>query len=153
MTTPGNETSPYPWLPLASKILQGAVAEDWPKVQSGIKKFVRDHGTNQVPYLLRAMIDTLLTRSQAYSEPGRLDRLVFQEKDTGQLSGVDEVPPATRWAGRLIMARAAMDQDQWVALMRSVGNSQEWSACCDAVIQLVALNLRRGGLRVEDGAA
>jgi len=153
MTTPGNETSPYPWLPLASKILQGAVNEDWPTVRSAIKKFARDHGSTQVPLLLRAMIDTLLTRSGAYSDPDKPTRLIFQERDTGTLSTADEVPPATRWAGRLLMARAAMDQDQWTALMRSVSSDQEWSACCDAVIQLVALNLRRGGIRVKDGAA
>ena len=140
------------WIPLVAGILRAAISEDWDKAAQNLKKIVDAYGVNEVPMVLATIIDQLVLRSDLPTD-GRLKLLKFVASETGAIESADDVPPATRWTGRLIMARAEMDKDAYWALVRSVETDQQWADNCWAVVQMVALNLRQGGIEIRTGMA
>lgn len=63
--------------------------------------------------------DTVLTTIEG-CEPGAPVHLVWQEVRTGLVAHSDEVHPKIRWAGQILAARAAADDDSSRALFGAV---------------------------------
>ncbi len=66
-------------------------------------------------------------------------------RQTGKVTGADAAPPAARWAGRLIAARAADDEAGYAALLQAPAEGGELGDCIMALLSMVALNLTRAG--------
>ena len=108
---------------LAMQALQAAMGEDWPAVMQAFAGMSTDG--NAVMFALMAWCDWTI---QAQAEMQGLEmpaegpmpgiaRPGWLNTDTGQVTlDADEIPPAARWAGRLVAARAAMDEAQFKAL-------------------------------------
>ena len=104
--------------------------------------------------LVRAILgwsDTLINRSGIPTDgtPVRAAWMPYDPDDPNpQVKTADEIEPVARWAGRLLVARAALDQDAWNALMDSV--PKDPAVMGDHVMELlgmIALNLRM----IQDG--
>jgi hypothetical protein len=70
----------------------------------------------------------------------------------GNIGGADDVPPAIRWAGRFVAARAADDFDAAQALIQSCADDDEFSEnlsallhCVATTVNVIAAQRRRGG--------
>lgn len=130
----------FPWYPLAKKALLATVDEDYDTGTDAINELVRTYGPTVVPAVLLALVDTMLGHTVVPASP---DALAFLETGSGAIQGADEVPPPVRWAGRLVMARACDDHATFTALIDSVTTDEQWSANCNAVLNMCGLNIRR----------
>ena len=134
-----SEPNNPPWLKLAAFALRSAIDEDFDAAGRAVTQIARTYGNDEIPHLLCAFIDSFVTTTGAPVP----DAFAFQAVETGFVTNADGVSPRVRWAGRLIMARAAMDHEQFFALIDSVQSDEEWSTNCSAVLELCALNIRR----------
>lgn len=61
--------------------------------------------------------------------------LEMEDYDSGETSSIDQVPPESRWAGRMFMAHAQQDPDTWEALWSTVPMTPD--AITDHVVALL----------------
>lgn len=111
------------WRRLASDALRLALERDWPASLDMTQRLSDEFGADGLAQGVLAWIDTALSRA-AYDGDGVAIRLRFLDVDTGVESDSDNVTPALRWAGRLLSARAAGDEDAYRALYRSLAGAQ-----------------------------
>lgn len=81
----------FPWFPLAAKALKASIAEDYTTAATAIEELARTFGSEAVPQVLLALIDTMLGHTVVPASP---DALAFLETESGAIQGADEVPPA-----------------------------------------------------------
>ena len=109
---------------LAAQALQAAVREQWETATDAVQAIGDECGPEGVEYACRAWCDALIVRYQAATglpyPAGEPVRPVWQDAVTGTLKDADEVGTRSRWAGRLLAARAALDYDAYKALIASV---------------------------------
>lgn len=109
---------------LATQALQAAMREDWDAVRQSFADISADG--RAATFALMAWCDWTL---QAQAEMQGLEmpasgpmpgiaRPGWFDPDTGRVTlDADEMPPVARWAGRLIAARASMDEVQFQVLV------------------------------------
>lgn len=109
---------------LAAKALHAAMAEDWDTVKRAFAELSTDG--RAITFALMAWCDTALAAQaeirgmpQPGAEPmGEFVRPVWIDPGNGKvISNADEIPAAHRWAGRVLAARAAMDEVQFRVLV------------------------------------
>lgn len=113
---------------LATQALHAAMREDWDAVKQSFADISTDG--KAVTFALMAWCDTtikagadLAGREMPDSGPaaGRVAETVRPAwiiAETGRITlDADEMPPTARWAGRLVAARAAMDDVQFAVLV------------------------------------
>lgn len=131
-----------PWIPLASTALQFAVAGQWAGAQQHLQTLADTHGSECLPAVLMAWIDTMLAQVPGPAG-GRTVGLAFRAVETpDRIDTADEVAPATSWAGRVIMARLNDDEAQARALIDGVQSDEEWARNVAAVLTLCGVNIR-----------
>jgi len=111
---------------LATRAYHAAVREDWPAASAAMAEAGRQ-GPNVIALVLAAFCDTTLSlqrEMRGMPPPGDgvaedgLVRPVWVNADTGKVTAdADGLPPAVRWAGQLVAARAALDFDGFQALL------------------------------------
>lgn len=144
---------------LATKALHAAMREDWDAVRQSFTDLSADG--HAITFALMAWCDTTIGAqaqmqgleippdgpAPGIAQPGWLD------VETGRVTlDADQIPPAARWAGRLVAARAAMDHDQFRALIGAMpGDGSERAQYAFALLRGCA---EMAGLaRRQDGAA
>lgn len=106
---------------LASEALHAAIRNDWPAAVAAVHTLNAECPGQVLPAMC-AWIDTFADRyaqtvGRELPADGDLVELAFMEQGTGNITGADATPPHTRWAGRLIAARVAMDKPAFDALI------------------------------------
>lgn len=140
-----SETPTTPaWTALAGMALRASARGQHAQARQHVERIARRYGDEVIPRVLLSMIDTVLARA-GHTPDGSPVRVAWLETGTGTVQDADEVPPAVRWAGRFFAARAADDETQAVALLRSVRTSEEWGACALAVLNVCGTQLRLMG--------
>ena len=126
MTRRPNPTPP-PWRNHATACLHAAMRRDWPAVQDAATALVTTHGPGVLGDVMLAWIDTALAaQGITCDRTGEPAQLLFGDLTTGRIAtDADDVNPATAWAGRLINARIADDQDSYRALLDSVPDGMD----------------------------
>jgi len=114
---------------LAGRAYRAAFREDWPAANAVMAEIGRQ-SPNVIALVLVAWCDTALAgQRQAAGMPeledgkpaGELVQLVWADEEAGRWhADADAVPPAARWAGRLLAARAALDLEAFQALLRAM---------------------------------
>jgi len=132
---------PSPWARHAAAVLQAARLGDQAATVAAAKALLAAHGSGVIPQVMVAWIDTLIG-ARGITEVGQPARIMFADTDTGAIGDVTQVRPEVAWAGRLINARIADDEESFRALMGAVpeGKSDRYVTtlldCCAQSINL-----------------
>jgi hypothetical protein len=132
---------------LATEALQAAMEEDSERASAAVKAISSELGGPGLYLAIVAWCDAVILRYREVTgtpDDGPV-RMAWQNTDTGDISATgNDVPEETRWAGRLIAARAALDEPAWDALMSSLPEDG-WAigGYVSALLSTVALTLRR----------
>lgn len=146
-------------LRLASAALQAALAMKWDAAQRALQRLSDECGPEGLYDALVALCDTVAEHATGGGAPSQRVRISFMDGDTGRLDepGSPKVPAEVQWAGRLIAARAAMDEDRFRAVLDELPHDgaavgrHVWS-----LVQLVAWQvngLPRGYARMGRGGS
>lgn len=153
--TPDPSHPSRPWVPLAGRVLEASIAGRHAEAARLMQELLDQHGSDAALPALFAMIDTANAAAGHRGGSQRPHWLVYLNADTGQLQTADQVSPALRWAGRLMVACATNDRDQAEALINSVPSDEQWSANVLAVINTCGqmVRLARGPASPGDSDA
>lgn len=124
---------------LAATAFHAGLAGKWPVAERAAKRISDECGGEGLGDALLAWCDTVCAHFRGGEDDGRPVRVQFWNGENGELDGPDSerVPPATRWAGRLIAARAAMDLGGYQAALDVLPEDQaEMSRHVWAVLQV-----------------
>jgi hypothetical protein len=144
---------------LAATAYHAALAGRWQAAADAVVRISDECGGEGLSVALRAWCDTYADHSTG-GQPGvPTVNINFIRTDTGQLDDQrsERVPPEIRWAGELLRARAALDQERWSELLAELPDDGE--AIGDhvfAVLKGVALTINglpRGYARMGRGGA
>ncbi|HEX6681524.1 MAG TPA: hypothetical protein VF062_01930 [Candidatus Limnocylindrales bacterium] len=104
---------------LARTALDAAMAGRWDAAQRALQRIGEECGDDGLGSAVLALCDTLIAHATDGDVGAKSARISFMNGDTGQLDqpGSDQVPAEVQWAARLIGARAAMDEDRFVAVL------------------------------------
>jgi hypothetical protein len=108
---------------LAGAALRAAMAGDWGAAGAAIQAASDECGGGGVELCVRSWCDTTINRfRQVTGTPANAPvRPVWVQADTSRVyADADEVPPAVRWAGRVMAARASLDREAYEALLESI---------------------------------
>jgi hypothetical protein len=129
---------------LAGAAYHAALAGKWDAAGRSLQRISDECGGEGLSVALRAWCDTYADHATD-GEPGRPTvNINFIRTDTGQLDDQDSerVPPEHRWAGKLIRARAALDQEEWRKLIDELPrDGAEIGTYVFAVLRGVALTI------------
>jgi len=104
---------------LAGAALQAALAGDWPRANAAVQRIDKECGEQGgVATALMTWADTYTLHTFDGPPPAAAAmRIMFWDTDTGVMGDQPDLPDTTRWAARLVTARAAMDEDTFRALI------------------------------------
>lgn len=108
---------------LAAIALRDAVAGDMQAAMNTVKQISDQTGGGGLEYAMRAWCDSLIIpmRHATGTPDNAVIRPAWVDADSGHVDfNADDVAAETRWAGQMISARAAMDKDNWNALMAAL---------------------------------
>lgn len=132
-----------PWNGHAAAVLQAAIRRDRAATQTAVTALIAAFGADVLPQVMLAWVDTTLN-AQGVTADGRPARIVFGNPATGRVSDADDVPPEIAWAGRLLGARAADDEDTYRALMAAIPD-EDVGRHITALLHCCAETCRLGG--------
>lgn len=141
-----------PVIALATRALHAAMAGQDEQAAAFVQQINDTYGADGLMVALLAWCDTFtLNVTGGFTASGPV-ALRWRFEDTGTVQTADEVPPAARWAGRLLIARATDDQAMFNTLMASIPpDPRIVGDHVLALLDMVALNLRAprqaGGVR------
>jgi len=102
-------------LELARDALLAAMRKQVDDTTEHLRALIHDHPRG-IQTALLAWCDTVAQHLGVDPDDGTVKTLTFWDTESGHISDLSQVDPVYRWAGRLITARAAMDQDAYAAL-------------------------------------
>jgi len=108
---------------LAAIALRDALAGDMKAAMATVTQISDQTGGAGLEYAMRGWCDSLIVRYRSVtgSPDDAVIRPAWVDGDSGRVDfNADDVPAQARWAGRMISARAAMDQGTWNALMAAL---------------------------------
>jgi hypothetical protein len=112
---------------LALEALVAAMGEDWPVASAAMRALGAETGTEGLATALLAWCDTLIAAQRRAmglpDEPqdGEAARPAWLNGATGRVAlNADDAPPAARWAGQLVAARAALDREAFAVLLAAM---------------------------------
>jgi hypothetical protein len=111
---------------LATRAYHAAVRGDWPAANKTMSEAGRQN-PNVIALVLTAFCDTTISLQRGIRgmppmedgiPEGSLVQPLWVNADTGHATmNADDMPPALRWAGQMVAARAALDFDGYQALL------------------------------------
>lgn len=108
---------------LAAIALRNALDGDMKAAMATAAQISDQTGGGGLEYAMRGWCDSLIIpMRQATGTPAdAVIRPAWVDVDSGRVDfDADNVPAETRWAGRMIAARAGLDKDMWNALMEAL---------------------------------
>jgi hypothetical protein len=138
-----SETQELPrWWKLAAFALKAARDLDYQAAGQAGQRIGEDYGYDVIPQVMLAWIDT--TISQCGLDPeGKAVAIAWQREDSDVVTAADATPPSVVWAGRLVGARLADDEDMYRAVIASVEDDAQWSRNVAALLTTCGAMLRR----------
>jgi hypothetical protein len=143
---------------LATVAYHAALAGKWESAARAIKRISDECGGDAIVTALIAWCDAYVD----HATDGRMDvakaTMNYINSDSGRLDGEDSdrLPERVRWAGRLVKARASMDEEEFRAALDAVPEDEgEWGSYVLAVLECVATTINglpRGFGRMGRGA-
>ncbi|MCW2768158.1 MAG: hypothetical protein JWO11_4117 [Nocardioides sp.] len=129
---------------LASTAMYAAIAQDWPKANKATQAIGDEFGGDGVIAAALAWCDSMLAHTPGVDPTsGNPVRLTFKNLESGRVDNdANQVPPAIRWAGRIVAARAADDEPGFRGLIESLESDKQFSEYIGALLSMVAANLR-----------
>ncbi|WP_242890152.1 hypothetical protein [Actinomadura litoris] len=134
---------------LAGAALTAALGNDWQRASAMLQRISTECGGEGMQRALLSLCDTVI--HHAGITPGQPVRIMFQQADgDGRITGADEVQRRESvWAGRLLAARAADDEDTWSALIEALPRDgyaigQHVIALLEMCTLMIARYLKRG---------
>ena len=140
---------------LAREAYRAALAGKWESVGRHLRRLNDECGGTGINTGLIAWCDTYIDHATDGEMVPTKSRPAFITVETGELGyqGSPDVPASVQWAGRLLVARAAMDETTWRALIDELPADNGWEvgSYVTAVLECVALtvnSLPRGFARM-----
>lgn len=124
---------------IATVALNRAVAGDMEDAAGYVRRLTGD----ELVYAIQAWIDTFIHHVYPEAVPGRQVHLSWAPENEDRAETADEVDPAYRWGGRLISARAAMDEDQFFAVLYSVPQGRELGTAIGGLLGMIAVSINQ----------
>ena len=129
---------------LATAALQAALAGKWERASRYLVRISEECGGDGLYLALIAWADTFIAHATDGDLTGKVGGISFIQTTTGQLDqpGSEYVPAEVQWAGRLIRARAALDETAWQAILDELpDDGYRRGAYVQAALQCVALTI------------
>lgn len=124
---------------VARDALRAAMREDWPAMTTAVESL---SGSQALIVAITAWCDTLLAHHpDGFPRGGQPVRVAWMDKNAGQVQHAEDVPMPVRWAGQVLAARAAMDEDGFWALMNAPSDGLDFGTCVSALVASVAQTL------------
>jgi hypothetical protein len=137
--------SDYPWVKWARLALDAEIRQEPLRVKWALETIAKVY-PNDTPEIMLAWIDTGVAALGL--DPAELaanpPAVAFHAIETGSIEHADEVPASVAAAGRLIAARLANDEAQFVAVLASVPEGRELGLVFVRVLTAVARWIRDG---------
>lgn len=107
---------------LAAAAYHAALANDQHKAVRYLQRISDECGGGGLNIALRAWIDAYADHATDGKPVASKARVAYIQESTGQLDreDSDRLPPEIRWAGQLIAARCALDQDRFTQLIEEM---------------------------------
>lgn len=106
---------------LARAALDAALASKWQAMGRYVQRISDELGEDGLTTALMAWCDTLWAHStDGDMQPRQIGGLGFANYQTGEMSDPSGVPVEVGWAGRLLQARAEMDEGKFVSLLHDL---------------------------------
>lgn len=127
---------------LAAYALRDARAGDYAAASRHVRQLNAECGSAGAMIAVIGWCDTLAAHSGISEKSGPL-ALGWKDADTGRVhSGAEGVPDRFRWAGQLIVARAALDKPMFDALIGSLPDDKAVvGSYVGAVLETVAVTM------------
>jgi hypothetical protein len=125
---------------LTATALGHARVGDWTQAGVEVQAMRARYGDEGIQVFLLGLADEVLVHQGG---PGMLGELVMPVwvDSTGAVGNADDVPPAVRWAGRFIAARAAHDAAACAALVNSCTSYVEFIKNICAMLEVAAMTV------------
>jgi hypothetical protein len=138
-----SETQELPrWWKLAGVALTAARDLDYQAAAHAGERIGEIYGWDVLPQIMLAWID-VTTAKCGFDPQGEAVHIAWQNEDSAEVTDADSTPPGAVWAGRLIGARLADDEDTYRAVMHAVTDDAEWSRNVGALLTTCGAMLRR----------
>lgn len=126
---------------LATDALQAAISQDWDAVKAAMSAM---NGSMALVYAVVAWADWVLAARNGGQVAPVTDviGISWLNTDTGDIETADEVPPEVRWAGQVIAARSAMDEDGFMALLHAPAPGTDLNRCVGQLLLMTAEELQ-----------
>jgi hypothetical protein len=125
---------------LTATALGHARVGDWTQAGVDVQSMRDGYGDEGVQVFLLGLADEVLVHQGGPGLPGELVMPVWVDS-TGAVGDADDVPPAVRWAGRFIAARAADDAAACAALVNSCSSDAEFFKNVCAMLEVAAITV------------
>ncbi|HEX3778486.1 MAG TPA: hypothetical protein VHX38_02385 [Pseudonocardiaceae bacterium] len=130
------------WWKLAAFALTKARDMDYEPAGQAIQRLGEVYGFEVIPQVMLAWIDS--TISQCGIDPeGKPVGIAWQREGSEEVTDADSTPPAVVWAGRLVGARLADDEEMYRAVIASIEDDEQWSRNVAALLTTCGAMLRR----------
>lgn len=127
---------------LAAYALRDARAGDYTAASSHVRQLNAECGSQGAMIAVCGWCDTLAAHSGISENSGPL-ALGWKDAETGRVHlGTEGVPDRARWAGQLIIARAALDKPMFDALINALPDDKTVvGSYVGAVLETVAITM------------
>jgi hypothetical protein len=127
---------------LAAYALRDARAGDYAAASRHVRTLNAECGSQGTMLAICGWCDTLAAHLNLDENPGPL-ALAWKDAETGRVhAGTGGVPDRARWAGQLIVARAALDKPMFDALIKSLPDDKAVvGSYVGAVLETVAITM------------
>jgi len=127
---------------LAAYALRDARAGDYAAASRHVRELNAECGSTGAMIAVRGWCDTLAAHSGVSENSGPL-ALGWKDAETGRVHlGTEGVPDRVRWAGQLIVARAALDKPMFDALIAALPDDKAViGSYVGAVLETVAITM------------
>ena len=127
---------------LAAYALRDARAGDYAAASKHVRALNTECGPQGTMFAICGWCDTLADQLNLGENSGPL-ALAWKDAETGRVHvGTEGVPDRARWAGQLIVARAALDEAMFDALIKSLPDDKAViGSYVGAVLEAVAITM------------
>jgi hypothetical protein len=130
------------WWKLASFALTASRDQDYHAAGQAGQRIGEVYGFDVLPMVMLAWIDTTISRC-GLDAAGKAVAIAWQREGDAAITDAASTPPAVVWAGSLIGARLADDEDMYRAVIGSVKDDDEWSRNVGALLTTCGAMLRQ----------
>jgi hypothetical protein len=119
-----------------------SIARDHEAAHRAVNEIATAHGPESIPQVVLSWIDTMILHCGLEAD-GSAVGVRWQPEEGGPVTDADQTPAPVVWAGRLIAARVADDEDMYRAVFHSIDSDEDYARGVAAVLSTCGAMLRR----------